>query len=123
MDRPRISKAQIGYILDQGSPANNIPARHFLVPGIRDVQEQCADKLGAAAKAALDGNESGAMRALTHAGLIAETSVKAKINSNIQPSLAESTLDKRRARGVTRENTLVDSGELRNSVTHVIRSK
>jgi hypothetical protein len=50
-------------------------------------------------------------------------SVKAKINSNIQPKLADSTLEARRRRGVTRENTLVDTAQLRNSVTHVIRSK
>lgn len=118
-----ITNAEIGYILDKGSPAQNIPPRPFLVPGVADVQERCADKLGDAAQAALDGNKSGTMRALHQAGLIAESSVKAKINSNIQPALAESTLAKRRARGITRENTLVDSGGMRNSVTHVVRDK
>lgn len=121
-DKP-ITNAEIGYILDTGSPAKNIPARPFLVPGVAEVQSRCADKLGQAAEAALDGNKAGAMRALHQAGLIAENSVKAKINSNIQPALAESTLAKRRARGVTRENTLVDTGGMRNSVTHVVRDK
>ncbi|MNT50592.1 hypothetical protein D3C72_1875180 [compost metagenome] len=57
------------------------------------------------------------------AGMTASNSVKAKINSNIRPELAESTLEARRQRGVTRENTLVDTGQLRNSVTYVIRNK
>jgi hypothetical protein len=118
-----ISNAQIGYILDKGSPANNIPARPFLVPGIHDVQAQCAERLKKGATAALSGNPAGADAALTAAGLTAEMSVKAKINSNIQPELAESTLEARRRRGVTRENTLVDTAQLRNSVTHVVRSK
>lgn len=121
-DKPIIN-AEIGYILDTGSPAKNIPARPFLVPGVADVQGRCADKLGQASGAALDGDKSAAMRALHQAGQIAENSVKAKINSNIQPALAESTLAKRRARGVTRENTLVDTGGMRNSVTHVVRDK
>jgi hypothetical protein len=121
-DEP-ISNAQIGYILDRGSPAKNIPARPWLVPGVEDVQDECAERLKKGATAALDGNQAGAMSALTAAGLTAEKGVKAKINSNIQPALAESTLEARRARGVTRENTLVDTGSLRNSVTHVIREK
>lgn len=118
-----ITNAQIGYILDQGSPAKNIPARPWLVPGVQDVQAQCADKLGIAAKAALDGNESGTMKALVSAGVIAENSVKAKINSNISPELADATLAARRRRGVTRTDTLVDTGGMRNAVTSVVRNK
>ncbi|MFM0044120.1 hypothetical protein [Paraburkholderia sediminicola] len=118
-----ISNAQIGYIQETGSPANNIPARPFLVPGVQDVQEQCAERLGKAANAALGGSMQAAERQLTSAGVTAENSVKRKINSNIQPELADSTLEARRRRGVTRKNTLVDTGQLRNSVTHVIRNK
>lgn len=118
-----ISNAQIGYIQETGSPTNNIPARPFLVPGVQDVQAECADRLGNAAGAALDGSAEGANRQLTSAGLIAENSVKRKINSNIQPKLADSTLEARRRRGVTRENTLVDTAGMRNSVTSLVRNK
>lgn len=118
-----ISNAQIGYILDKGSPVKNIPARPWLVPGVQDAQAKCAERLKQGATAALSGNPAGADAALTAAGLTAEMSVKTKINSNIQPELAESTLEARRRRGVTRENTLVDTAQLRNSVTHVVRSK
>ncbi|SAL25781.1 hypothetical protein [Caballeronia telluris] len=118
-----VTNAQIGYILDRGSPAKNIPARPWLVPGVEEVQSECAERLKKGATAALSGNQQGVDSALTAAGLTAEMGVKAKINSNIQPKLADSTLAARRARGVTRENTLVDTGSLRNSVTHVIREK
>ncbi|MGX6999907.1 hypothetical protein [Caballeronia sp. KNU42] len=121
-DKP-ITNAQIGYIQEKGSPAKNIPARPFLVPGVASVQDQCFDKLRDAASAALDGQPSGVNQGLTSAGFIAEEAVKEKINSNIQPELAESTLAARRARGVTRTNTLVDTAGMRNSVTHVIRDK
>lgn len=121
-DKP-ITNAQIGYIQEKGSPAKNIPARPFLVPGVASVQDQCFDKLRDAASAALDGQSADVTQGLTSAGFIAEEAVKEKINSNIQPELAESTLAARRARGVTRTNTLVDTAGMRNSVTHVIRDK
>ncbi|MGI4812807.1 MAG: hypothetical protein ACRYG5_06510 [Janthinobacterium lividum] len=116
-----ITNAQIGYIQETGSPAQNIPARPFLVPGVVEIQAQAADILAKGAKGVLDGAQPSIDAALTSAGFVAESSVKEKINSNIQPALAESTLAERRRRGVTRENTLVDTGQMRNAVTHVIR--
>ena len=122
-DNEPISNAAIGYIQETGSPVNNIPARPFLVPGVADVQRQVADRLGAGAGAALDGDLEAAERQMGAAGMIASSSAKHKINSNIQPELKESTLEARRRRGVTRENTLVDTGSLRNAITYVIRKK
>lgn len=120
-DEP-ISNAQIGYIQENGAPGANIPARPWLVPGVRDAQDRIADRLGKGAKAALNGQDQ-ADQTLHSAGLIGQNAARAKINSNIQPKLADSTLAARRARGVTRTNTLVDTGQLRNSVTYVVRKK
>ena len=122
-DGEPISNAAIGYIQETGSPINNIPARPFLVPGVADVQDKVAAQLGKGAGAALDGDLEAAVRQMGAAGMIASGSAKNKINSNIQPALAESTLEARRRRGVTRENTLVDTGSLRNAITYVIRKK
>ena len=73
--------------------------------------------------AALDGDVQQVGRRLNRAGIVAASAVKAKINSNIQPALSERTLADRRQRGVTRENTLVDTGQYRNSITYVVRDK
>src|SRR5246127_1204861 len=70
-----ITNAQIGYIQETGSPANNLPARPFLIPGVAEVQGQCAERLKKGATAALSGNLGGATAQLTAAGLIAERSV------------------------------------------------
>lgn len=118
-----ITKAQIAYILDGGSPANNIPARPFLVPGVASVQGRISVQLGKAADAALGSDLAGAEKRMGGAGQIAVDAVKLRINSNIQPALSEATLEDRRRRGVTRENTLVDTGEMRDAVTYVIRKK
>ncbi|CAN0620502.1 conserved protein of unknown function [Burkholderia multivorans] len=122
-DGEPISNAEIGYIQEHGSPANNIPARPHLVPGVQDAQPKFTPQLQKGVEAALDGDLEQVDRRLGSAGLIAQNSVRAKVNSNIAPELADSTLEARRRRGVTRENTLVDSGQYRNSITYVIRKK
>ncbi|RQZ31540.1 hypothetical protein DIE14_01085 [Burkholderia sp. Bp9017] len=122
-DGEPLSNAEIGYIQETGSPANNIPARPHLVPGVQDAQPKFEPQLQKGVEAALDGDLEQVQRRLNMAGIAAQNSVRAKVNSNITPELAESTLEARRRRGVTRENTLVDTGQYRNSITYVIRQK
>lgn len=122
-DDSPISNAAIGYIQETGSPANNIPPRPFLVPGVEDATQKVTPHLQKSVEAALDGDLSGAERRMASAGLVAQNSARAKINSNIQPKLADATIAARLRRGVTRTNTLVDTGQLRNSITYVIRRK
>ncbi|MDN7820710.1 hypothetical protein [Burkholderia vietnamiensis] len=118
-----LSNAEIGYILEHGSPANNIPERPHLVPGVQDARPKFEPQLQKGVEAALDGDLEKVNRSLNRAGLAAQNSVRAKINSNIPPKLADSTLAARRRRGVTRENTLVDTGQYRNAITYVVRKK
>ncbi|KWE70550.1 hypothetical protein WL77_12160 [Burkholderia ubonensis] len=118
-----LSNAEIGYILENGSPANNIPARQHLVPGVQDARPKFEPQLQKGVEAALDGDLEKVERSLNRAGLVAQNSVRAKVNSNIQPKLADSTLAARRRRGVMRENTLVDTAQYRNSITYVVRKK
>jgi phage gpG-like protein len=118
-----ITNAVIGYIQEHGSPAANIPARPFLVPGVEDAEARTIPRLKAAATAALAGDAEKVDQRLHQAGLIAQSAVQAKINSNVPPPLAESTLEARRARGRTGERTLVDTGQLRNSITYVLRRR
>lgn len=118
-----LSNAQIGYILEHGSPANNLPPRPHLLPGVQDARPKVEPELQAGVTAALDGDAQMVDTRLNRAGIVAASSVKAKINSNVQPALSERTLADRRRRGVTRENTLVDTAQYRNSITHVVRKK
>ncbi|HDR8973766.1 hypothetical protein [Burkholderia vietnamiensis] len=122
-DGEPLSNAEIGYILEHGSPSNNIPERPHLVPGVQDARPKFEPQLQKGVEAALDGDLEKVNRSLNRAGLAAQNSVRAKINSNIPPKLADSTLAARRRRGVTRENTLVDTGQYRNAITYVIRKK
>ncbi|WP_232317463.1 hypothetical protein [Ralstonia sp. NT80] len=139
-DEP-INNAAIGYIMETGSPVNNVPARPHLVPGIQDVQEEVADQLQKGAVAALSGSQSGVTKALNAAGMIGQRGVRAKITDGPFTPLAESTLRARarrgrkgaakelasRAAGNEPDNAnakpLIDTGQYRQSITYVVRDK
>lgn len=135
------NNAALGYIHEHGSPSNNIPARPFLIPGVAEAKGKFRPRLANAAKAALDGKGKEALRQLDSAGITAENSVKRKINSGDFVPLSDATLRGRAARGrvgaaeelqrraegfaagTELAKPLIDTGQLRNSITHVVREK
>lgn len=122
-DNTSITNAEIGYIMETGSPAMNIPARPFLVPGVEAVQKDVTKQLEKAAHAALDSTQDQVERSFHAAGMVAQNGVRHQINDGDFQPLAEATLAARRARGRTGTKPLIDTGQLRNSVTYVIRDK
>lgn len=145
-----ITNAQIGYVMETGSPANNIPARPFLVPGIASVQSEVAARLRKGAVAALSGSASGAETALKAAGMVGQNAVKKKINDGPFAPLSPRTIAQRNrsrqtqsvrkaekdyakhlAAGKTEQEAqdlagikpLINTGSLRNSIQWVIRKK
>ncbi|UGB46995.1 hypothetical protein LQ772_06805 [Frateuria edaphi] len=122
-DQTSITNAEIGYLQETGSPAMNIPARPFLVPGVEAVQKQVTQQLEKGAHAALDGTQEQVDKAFHAAGLVAQNGVRHQINDGDFQPLAEATLAARRRRGRTGTKPLIDTGQLRNSITYVIRNK
>lgn len=143
-DGEPINNAQLGYIHEYGSPINNLPARPFLGTGVEAAKDEIADRLESAAKNALDGKYAQMNQGFDKAGLVAQNSVKNVFNSGQFAPLADSTLRARASRGGTRGKAaqrelasrsegnapsnaeikpLVDSGQLRNSITYVVRKK
>ncbi|ECJ9599655.1 hypothetical protein FQP43_17680 [Salmonella enterica] len=144
--------AGIGYINEYGSPAQNIPPRPHLIPGVKSVEEQTVPQLKAAAQAAIDGNASGAERALNRAGALAANGVRRYMTITGFTPLADSTVEARARRGrkgakaelarrsadgklnainpdsgqlISNENVrpLIDTGQYRRAITHVVRDK
>ena len=115
------SNAEIGYQNEFGSPANNIPARPHLLPGVAAVQGKVVAKLTQAADAAATGRPSDAERHLHAAGLLAQNSVRRTLTTTAYRPLAERTLAERRARGRTGTKPLIDTGQYRRSITYVVR--
>jgi phage gpG-like protein len=118
-----VNNATLAYIHDKGSPSQNIPARPFMEPGIKDVQVQIEQKLLSAGQAVLENDPVKAEQKLEAVGLIAQNGIRNKINSNIPPPLKPATLAARRRRGRTGTRTLIDTGSLRNSITYVVKDK
>ncbi|RRA01906.1 hypothetical protein [Burkholderia cepacia] len=90
-----ISNAEIGYIMETGSPANNVPARPHLVPGVEDALPRVTPQLQRGVSAALNGNLDKVEQALGAAGTLSVSSVRLRIRNNIPPPLAPSTVANR----------------------------
>lgn len=144
------TNAMIGYLMETGSPARNVPARPWLVPGARESQGQWMPHLKGAATAALDGQTQQSDQELAAAGTVAESGVKRKIDSNIPPPLKPSTIRGRKYARQTQSRranekryleqvasgvdpgtaqsaagivALVNTTQMRNAVTSVVRTK
>ncbi|MNP45078.1 hypothetical protein D3C76_1389750 [compost metagenome] len=133
--------AGIGYLNENGSPAQNIPPRPHLQPGVKSVEDQTVPMLKAAAQAALEGDMSGAERSLDRAGTLAANGVKRYMTITGFTPLADSTVEARARRGrkgakaemarraagetpgTDRVKPLIDTGGYRRAITHIVRAK
>lgn len=149
-DEDAINNAQIGYIHEFGSPASNIPARPFLIPGVKKAEKPALEQLKKAATAALDGESKKADQALNAAGIIGMNAARTEIGSNIPPPLSPDTVRNRKYQRGTKSRraneqqyldliangtppadaqaqagivSLIDTGALRNSLTYVVKKK
>ena len=116
-----MTNAQIGYIQETGSPAMNLPPRPFLVPGVELVQDKVALHLTKAVDAALTGKPTMVLTSLNRAGMVAQNSVRLYFVSGNFAPLSEATIRQRLAKGRTGTNPLIDTQQLRKSVTYVIK--
>lgn len=116
-----VGNAELLYIHTNGSPAKGIPARPVVEPAIEQqaAQDQIAELLKEAAIAALDGNIGLARSNLDKAGQAGENAVKEYFTggNDWAPNKAATI----KAKGSDRP--LIDTGALRQSITHVVREK
>lgn len=118
-----MNNAALGYMHETGDPEHNLPARPFLVPGVDAAKDEVAKRFAKAADAAIDGRQDVVTRQLRSSGLIAENSVKSAITNGEFTPLSDRTLTARKARGRSGDKPLIDTGQLRRSVTHIIHKK
>lgn len=145
------NNATIAYLNDRGSPANNIPPRPFMQPGIESAKDEITAILREGIQRHMRGNQNSIMTAYRASGLICQNKIRAKIVEGIPPPLAEKTLLNRirnaqlrnrrtqSARGARKElasraagnmpsasayaKPLIETGQLKNSITYVIRRR
>jgi hypothetical protein len=140
-DEDAITNAALAYIHDQGVPEARIPQREFMRPGIADVLPEIQRRLESAMRAAMRGNALVAEQAMHQAGIIAQSGIRNRIDAGVPPPLSEYTLRRRaekgrkgaqqeldlraagHAPGMEHAKPLVDTGEMRKSITYVLRSR
>lgn len=148
-DRSPIGNAARAYVHDNGAPEVGIPARPFMQPGIMAAQVELTKALARTALSVLKNSQQKqpkgniVERGLHAVGMVAASSIKKKIDEGIPPPLADSTLRARAAKtpsrraereelaarargekpGTDRVKPLIDTGEMRNSITYVLRKK
>ena len=139
---PAITNASLAYIHDNGAPEANIPARPFMREGIRLAEKGITNGLWNTAKKVVqpEGTTADINAGLSVAGIRAVNGIRKRINEGIPPPLSDRTLAARAARGRTGAmwelawraagapagtdlaKPLIDTGQLRNAVTFVIRA-
>lgn len=133
-----ITNAQLLYIHSNGSPINNLVPRPTVEPTIEEEKEKISNSYGIALSKGLKDQDMSPD--LNKLGLYLSNKVKAKFGSDELEPLKEST-KKQKAKKITKAkkgktvqklqsefiegngNPLIGTGQLRNSVTYVIRNK
>ncbi len=128
-----ISNAELLYIHTNGSPVNNIPARPVIEPAIEDAKEEIGLLLKEAAEQALNRNLEGAMAKIDKAGMQGENAAKGWFRNpknhwapNSQVTIEGSTPNKngkKFIKGKKSSTPLIDTGQMRKAITHVMREK
>jgi hypothetical protein len=122
-DSPEFGNAAIGYVAENGSPANNVPARPWLVPGVLDASSQVTAIFEQAGKAVLAGNTLAVEQGLNAAGIVAVNAVKARITAGIPPPLSPRTIAERVAAGFSGVTPYIRTGKFMRAINYVLRRK
>lgn len=130
--------ATIAYIHDNGSPLRRIPARPFMEPGIRNAQDAINLELTVVAKAQLESNKEKVDLYLNRVGLVAQNSIRKVITDGegFTPLKRGTKLERlkrrksyakwseeKKERYMGSMKPLIDTGQLRNSITYVVVDK
>lgn len=112
-----ITNAELMFIHTNGSPARNIPKRPTIEPTIDENKAKITEKFKNAVNKILQ-NKGDGKDDLEKLGLWIVNKVKARFGSDELAENAPSTIAKKGS-----DRPLIDTGQLRNSVTYVIRNK
>lgn len=110
------SKAHELFVHENGSPLYNIPPRPILEPAIEDSKEEIAEEMSKVIEAGMEGKN--VTPELHKVGFLAENAAKEWFKNPDNKWAANSPVTVKRKGS---DQPLIDSGELREKITHVIR--
>ncbi len=116
-DGSPVSNADLLFIHTNGSPVNRIPPRPVLQPAMNKNSDRIAASMKAVTNAALRGDTAGALTALKKAGLEGQNIAKKYFtDSNGWPPNSPVTVARKGS-----DRPLVDTGQMRDAITYVVR--
>jgi hypothetical protein len=118
-----VSNALLAAIAETGSPANNIPARPVIGPGMMKARDAITSHYKGAALALLAGKPDMVEPQLAKAGDAAVAAVRRQLLLGDHAPLKPATIARRRAKGVTSSTPLYDSGQLYDAYAWELRKK
>lgn len=111
-----ITNAELMFIHTNGSPAKNIPPRPTIEPTINENKARITKMFSEGVKNAL--SEDGSTKDIEKLGIWLMNKIKAKFGSDELAPDSPATIAKKKS-----DRPLIDTGQLRNSITYVIRKK
>ena len=120
-----VTNAELLFIHTNGSPKNNIPARPVIEPAIKNDRERLNTMMKKASKFAFEGNKQEAIRQLKLVGMRGQNVSRAWFVNpdNGWASNSPGVYRRKLAKGSTDPKPLIDTGELRKSITYVVVTK
>lgn len=123
-DEP-ITNAELLFIHTNGSPINNIPPRPVIEPAIKHDSERLSGMMKKAAQLVLAGKIDDAIIQLKRTGMRGQNvSRNWFVNpENNWPPNSPSVIAEKIRKGSTNPRPLIDTGELRKSITYFVKTK
>lgn len=120
-----VTNAELLFIHTNGSPVNNIPARPVIEPAIKDDKERLSKMMESAFLTAEKGDMAGALNKLKLAGMRAQNVCRAWFTNpkNGWAPNSPSVEARKKAKGSTDPKPLIDTGELRKSITYFVKRR
>lgn len=120
-----ITNAELLFIHTNGSLINNVPARPVIEPALREDSERLSSMLGKAFVYALQGKFEFAFEQLEKTGMRGQKVARAWFTNpkNNWPPNAPSVVRAKLKKGSTNPRPLIDTGELKRSITYVINER
>lgn len=115
-----INNAELAFIHSEGAPMHNIPPRPFLQPSIEENMAQIKKGQAQVFKDALEGKSDQAHQDMERLGLMGSTLAKEWFTDprNDWPPNSPATIKRKGS-----DKPLIDTGQLRNAITYVVRDK
>lgn len=120
-----VTNAELLFIHTNGSPINNIPPRPVIEPAIRNDKERLSGMMKKAAQLAFTGRFDEAVNQLRKVGMRGQNVSRAWFVNpeNGWPPNSPSVQAAKRAKGADDPKPLIDTGELRKSITYFVKTK